>query len=90
MIIVIVSKKPVLTPTGRLPAGVPIEVNDNLAQFLIERGDAVYLETKEKMDRPIEAAGKEEPSSVLPAAHLSQKRTWKRSKDGVKPGKTEA
>jgi hypothetical protein len=90
MRIVIVSKKPVLTPTGRLPTGIPIEVNDHLAKFLIERGEAQTVETKEAQDRPMLPAGRAEPSLALPAGQASTKRTWKRSGGGAKAEKTEA
>lgn len=84
MKIVITSKKPVLTPYGRLPAGRPIDVNDHLSKFLIERGDAVLFETKQAIDRPSEAAGKTEPSSASLAAQASQVTTPSESESGAK------
>ena len=68
MKIVVTTRKPVLTQLGRLPKDVPVDVPPQLASFLIERGDAVLLETKEAMDRPIEAAGTTVQSSALPVA----------------------
>ena len=52
--IVIISKKPVLVPEGRLPAGVPIEVDPLLARFLVERGEAQYIERKTDPVDPVE------------------------------------
>lgn len=84
MKIVVTSKKPVLTTYGRLPANVPVDVADQLAKFLIERGDAVLFETKQAIDRPSEAAGKTEPSSASPAAQASQVTTPSESESGAK------
>lgn len=67
MKIVVVTKKPVLTPTGRLPKDIPVDVADQLGKFLIERGDAMLFEVKERIDRPFVDAGKMELSSALPA-----------------------
>jgi hypothetical protein len=83
MKIVITAKKPVLTTYGRLPANVPVDVADQLAKFLIERGDAVLFETKQAIDRPSEAAGKTEPSSASLAAPASQVTTPSESGSGV-------
>lgn len=84
MKIVVINKKPVLTQFGRLPKDLPVDVPDQLAKFLIERGDAVALETKEKMDRPTEAAGTTEPLSASPVAQVSQQTTLSASESGVK------
>ena len=46
MKIIIISDKPVLTQSGRLPKGVPLDVPDGLAQFLIGRGEASIVEVK--------------------------------------------
>ena len=46
MKIIVISNKPVLTQFGRLPKGVPVDVPDNLAQFLIDRGEASFMEVK--------------------------------------------
>lgn len=85
MRIVITSKKPVLTLTGRLPAGVPIEVKPQLAEFLIKRGEAVKAEVKEAQDRPIKAAGA--PLSASPVAQASPEQTSNESKPGAKRGR---
>jgi hypothetical protein len=82
--IVVTNKKPVLTQFGRLPQNVPVDVPPQLAKFLVERGDAVYLETKEKMDRPTQAAGTEGPSSALPVAPASPMTTLSASELGAK------
>lgn len=50
--IIITAKKPVLVPGRRLPAGIPVDVADALAAFLIERGDAQAVEVKDPV--PIE------------------------------------
>lgn len=84
MKIVIVSKKPVLTPTGRLPKDIPVDVADQLGKFLIERGDAVLFEVKERIDRPFVDAGKMELSSALPAAPASTSETLISSENGAK------
>jgi hypothetical protein len=84
MKIVVITKKPVLTTYGRLPKDKPVDVNDHLARFLIERGDAVAFETKERMDRPSVAAGAMEPSSALPVAQASQVTMLSESEPGVK------
>ena len=83
--IVITSRKPVLTAErGRLPVNMPIDVSDLLAKHLMEQGVAVFFETKEKMDRPIVAAGTEEPLSALPVAHPSPMMTSSESDSGAK------
>jgi hypothetical protein len=82
--IVVINKKPVLTQFGRLPKDIPVDVPDQLAKFLIERGDAVAMETKEKMDRPTEAAGITEPLSALPVAPASLQTTLPSSELGAK------
>lgn len=84
MKIVVINKKPVLTQFGRLPHGVPVDVPDQLAKFLIDRGDAVAMETKEKMDRPTVAAGTTEPLSASPAAPALPQTTLPSSEPGVK------
>jgi hypothetical protein len=84
MKIVVVTKKPVLTQFGRLPKDVPVEVNDHLARFLIDRGDAVAFETKEKMDYPPLAAGMMAQSSALPVAQASTETTSSASEPGAK------
>lgn len=83
MKIVVVSKKPVMAiGHGRLPAGVPVEVADQLGLFLIERGDAVRMETKEAMDRPLAEGGEVEQSSSLPVGQASQEETSNESETG--------
>lgn len=85
MKIVVTSKKPVLTAErGRLPVNVPIEVSDLLGAHLLEQGVAVLFETKEKMDRPIAAAGMEERSSALPVAQASPQTMLSESSNGAK------
>lgn len=85
MKIVVTSKKPVLTAErGRLPVGIPVEVSDLLGAHLLEQGVAVLLETKEAMERPIEAAGKVEPLSALPVARALQQTTLNESSNGAK------
>ena len=85
MKIVITSKKPVLTQFGRLPNGQTVDVPDQLGVFLIDRGDAVRFETKEAMDRPLQAAGKTEQSSALPVAQASPEQTLNVSVFGDQP-----
>lgn len=81
--IVVTSKKPVLTmERGRLPMGIPIEVSDLLAKHLMEQGVAVLMETKERMDRPIVAAGLTAQSSALPVAPASPPTTSSESEPG--------
>lgn len=87
MKIVITSKKPVLTQFGRLPHGLSVDVPDQLAIFLIERGDAVRFETKEAMDRPTLAAGSTEPSSASPVVQASPEQTSNESESGEAPKK---
>lgn len=83
MKIVVTSKKPVLASGhGRLPAGIPVEVADQLGLFLIERGEAVRLETKEAMDRPLADGGEVEQSSSLPVGRVSQEETLSESESG--------
>lgn len=84
MKIVITSKKPVLTAQGRLPAGVSVDVPDQLGIFLINEGLAVLLETKEQMDRPTQTVGMVEQSSVSPAVLVSPQTTLKESESGKK------
>lgn len=85
MKIVITSRKPVLTAErGRLPVGIPIDVSDLLGAHLLEQGVAVLFETKEAMDRPIEAAGKVEPLSASPVAQALPQTTLNESSNGVK------
>ncbi len=89
MKIVITSKKPVMAVGyGRLPAGVPVEVNDSLAKFFIERGEAVRLETKELADRPLVEDGEEAQSSSLPVGQASQEETSSESETGEPEKKT--
>lgn len=83
--IVVTSKKPVITAErGRLPRDVPVDVSPLLAAHLLEQGVAVLLETKEAMNRPIEAAGTTAPSSALPAAQASPQTTLSSSEPGAK------
>lgn len=83
--IVITSRKPVLTAErGRLPAGIPVEVSDLLAQHLIEQGVAVRMETKEAMTRPTETAGETVQSFALPAGLPSQQTTPNESEPGAR------
>lgn len=84
MKIVITSTKPVLTQFGRLPKGQAVDVPEQLAKFLIDRGDAVAFETKQAIDRPSVAAGTMESSSALPVAPASQVTTPSESEPGVK------
>lgn len=85
MKIVVTSKKPVLTAShGRLPRDIPVDVPEHLAKFLIDRGEAVLLETKELMDRPTKAAGMEALSSASPVAQASQPTMLSASESGVK------
>lgn len=86
MKIVVTSKKPVLTAErGRLPIGIPVDVSPLLAQHLLESGAAVLMETKEQMERPPVAAGKMEPSYVLPVAPALPMTTLTESENGDKP-----
>jgi len=82
--IVVVTKKPVLTQFGRLPKDIPVDVPDQLAKFLIERGDAVLFEVKERLDRPFVIAGSVAPLSAAPAAQASTSETLSTSEDGAK------
>jgi len=82
--IVVTSTKPVLTHMGKLPKGIPQDVPEQLAKFLIEQGVAVLFETKEKMDRPTVAAGTEELSSALPVAPAYTEMTLTVSEPGAK------
>lgn len=85
MKIVITSKKLVLTQHGRFPQGHTVDVPDQLALFLIERGEAVRFETKEAMNRPSQAVGATEPSSASPAAQVSPEQTPNESVSGEQP-----
>ena len=84
MKIVVVTKKPVLTQFGRLVHGLPVDVPPQLAKFLIDRGDAVAYETKERMDRPIEADGTAALSSAWHQGHPLQPQTLSASEPGAK------
>jgi hypothetical protein len=84
MKIVVVTKKPVLTQFGRLAKDVPVDVPDQLAKFLIERGDAVAFEVKQRIDRPFVIAGSVEPLSAAPAAPASTSETLELSENGAK------
>lgn len=85
MKIIVISKKPILTAeSGRLPRDIPVDVSSALAKFLIERGEAVLLETKELLDRPIKAAGTEVLSSASPVAQVSQPTMLSESERGGK------
>ena len=85
MKIVVTSKKIIRTMThGVLPKGVPVDVPDSIAMLYISKGDAVRFETKEILDRPIKAAGQEQPLSALPAAQASPQMTSSSSETGVK------
>lgn len=85
MKIVIVTKKPVLTTYGRLPKDNPVDVPDQLAKFLIERGDAMAYEVKVAQDRPSMAAGTMESSSASPVALASTQMTSSESESGERP-----
>ncbi len=52
MKIIITTQKPVLTQFGRLPYGMATDVPDQLAKFLVDRGDAAFVETKEAAVEP--------------------------------------
>lgn len=83
MKIVVTSKKPIMAVGhGRLPIGVPVDVPASLAQFFIERGEAVLLETKEAMDSPLAEDGEEAQSSSLPVGQASQEMTSSESESG--------
>lgn len=83
--IVVTSKKPVLTAErGRLPMNLPVEVSPLLAKQLLESGVAVLFETKEKMDRPMQADGATAPSSALQAGRVSQPPMLSESESGAK------
>lgn len=84
MKIVVIAKKPVLTQFGRLAKNVPVDVPDQLAKFLIERGDALAYEVKERLDRPFVAAGKVESLSAAPAAQALPNETLSLSGAGEK------
>ena len=60
----------------------PNEVADQLGLFLIERGEAVRMETKEAMDRPLAEDGEEAQSSSLPVGQASQEETLSESETG--------
>lgn len=84
MKIVITSKKPLLAAgIGRLPSGVPIDLDDNLAKFFIGRGEAVRAETKEAMDSPLSVDGEAEQSSSSPADQVSQEKMLSELEAGV-------
>lgn len=55
-----------------------------LAQFLIARGDAVALETKQASERPSRAAGRVEASQSSPVAQASTEQTATPSEHGGK------
>lgn len=80
----ITSKKPVLTQHGRLAVGSTVEVQDQLAKFLIERGDAVAFEVKEALERPLLADGAEVSLSALPVVQASQPMIASESDHGAK------
>ncbi len=84
MKIVVITKKPVLTQFGRLQKDIPVDVPDQLAKFLIERGDAVTFEVKERIDRPFVDAGKVEPLSAAPAGQASTSETLSTFDNGAK------
>lgn len=84
MKIIITSREPVLTSLGRLPAGVPLDLPELLCRHLIEHGDAVLMEVKEAMDRPILAAGKTEQSFASPVAQALPQTTLPPSESGAK------
>ena len=85
MKIIVVSKKPVFTAErGRLPKDVPVDVSSILAKFLIDRGEAVLLETKEALNRPTEAAGMGALSSASPVAQVLQPTMLSESAFGAK------
>jgi stringent starvation protein B len=67
-----------------LPKDIPVDVPDQLGIFLIERGDAVTFEVKERIDRPFVDAGKAELSSAAPAAQASTSETLSTSDSGAK------
>ena len=83
--IVVVTPKAVLTQFGKLPKDIPVDVPHGLADFLVTRGDAVYFQTKEAMDRPTLASGETEPSLPSPAVRASQSTTLNSSELGEKP-----
>lgn len=83
MKIVITSKKPIMAVGyGRLPTGIPVDVPASLAQFFIERGEAVRMETKEAMDRPLAEDGETEQSSSSPVGPASTEETSSESEPG--------
>lgn len=85
MEIQITTKKPVFDDQhGRLKQGQVIEVPQHKALFYIQRGEAVCYQTKVMQDRPYQAVGKVEQSSVLPPAQASQQTIATKLEDGVK------
>jgi hypothetical protein len=85
MKIVVTTKKILRTVKhGVLPRGIPVEIDDSLAKFYISRGDAMRYETKEAIDRPLEAVGQDVQSSALPAAPVLPEQTLSESEVGVK------
>lgn len=88
MKIVITSKKPLLTAShGRLAKDAVIDLPDHLAQFFIDRNEAVRYETKVAQERPTQAAGKVEQLSALPVAQASQSQTLSASESGARRGR---
>lgn len=59
MQIQIISKKAILTSeAGRLPTGMTVDVTPQLAAFLIERGEAVAVETKATVEQEVKRGRK--------------------------------
>ena len=88
MQIVVTTKKPVVSPTGRrLPRDIPIDVADLYGKFLIAEGLALPLEVKEAQDRPTGGAGEGTQSSVPPVAQVSIKQTLPALPTGKKRGR---
>lgn len=83
MKITITAKAVIDDRLGRLTKGTTVELPEHKALFYLKRNEAQMYDTKVIRERPYQAAGREQPSSVSPAAQALLEQTQKQSEGGA-------
>lgn len=82
MKITITAKAVIDDRLGRLTKGTTVELPEHKALFYLKRNEAQMYDTKVIRERPYQAAGREQPSSVSPAAQALLEQTRNASSSG--------
>lgn len=83
MKITITAKAVIDDRLGRLTKGTTVELPEHKALFYLKRNEAEMYDTKVIRERPYQAAGRDQPSSVSPAAQALLEQTQKQSEGGA-------